>query len=191
MDDSPGTARTRRGDEATHTPPAVVVDYDPHWREDFDMLRSCLHPLVADVALSIEHVGSTAVPGLAAKPIIDVDVVVADEHASRAAVHALASGGWTPEGDLGIPGRQALQARPDLPYHHLYVVIDGSQPHLDHVLLREHLRCHPAAAAEYGALKKRIAPLLRTDRQAYLEAKSELVQRLLAAERARQQPHHL
>lgn len=172
--------------EATGTPPAVVVDYDPRWPEEFDLLRSHLQPVVAGLALGIEHVGSTAVTGLAAKPVIDVDVVVADEHASRAAVRALAEAGWVPEGDLGIAGRQAFQTRPGLPHHHLYVVVTGSQPHLDHVLLRDHLRRNPAAVAEYAALKKELAPLLREDRQAYLDAKSALVQRLLTSERARQ-----
>lgn len=164
--------------------PAAVVDHDPRWLEDFHTLRSRLQPVVDGLALTIEHIGSTAVPGLAAKPIIDVDVVVADERRSEAVVRALARAGWAPRGDLGIPGRQTFQTRAGLPYHHLYVVVAGSGPHLDHVDLRDHLRRNAWALADYAALKKELAPLLREDRQAYLEAKTDLVQRLLADARA-------
>lgn len=169
-----------RGARAAASSPATVVDYDPQWSEDFQALRALLEPLVADIAVAIEHVGSTAVPGLAAKPIIDVDVVVEREDTLCAAVNTLADAGWTPQGDLGVPGRQAFTARPGLPYHHLYVVISGSPPHLDHVLLRDYLRLHAEAVAEYSALKKRLAPLLTTDRQAYADGKAELIERLLS-----------
>jgi GrpB-like predicted nucleotidyltransferase (UPF0157 family) len=105
--------------------PAVVVDYDPAWPAMFDAVRSRVWPAVAPIALAVEHVGSTAVPGLAAKPIIDVDVVVAAADVGRA-VRALAALGYEDEGDLGVPGREALRApATDLPYHHLYVVVAG------------------------------------------------------------------
>ncbi|MEW1959211.1 GrpB family protein [Kineococcus sp. NPDC059986] len=182
MDDPRETSRTRSPGEADDTARAVVVDHDPRWARDFDLLRAHLEPAVADLATSIEHVGSTSVTGMAAKPTIDVDVVVADERASRAAVHALAGAGWVLEGDLGVTGRLAFRARPDLPHHHLYVVVAGSRPHLDHVLLREHLRRNPAAVERYSALKREIAPLLHDDREAYLDAKATLVQCLIAAE---------
>lgn len=87
------------------------------------------------------------------------------------------------------PGDKLSELGPTCPHHHLHVVIAGSQPHLDHVLLRQHLRRHPAAVAEYAALKKDLVPLLREDRQAYLDAESELVQRLLASDRARRRTH--
>ncbi len=159
---------------------SAVVDYDDRWPRWFDTVRAALPP-----GLVIEHVGSTSVPGLAAKPIIDVDVVLASADEVESAISALAVAGWTHEGDLGIPGREAFEQRADLPAHHLYVVVRDSRPHRDHVDLRDYLRVHPAEAARYGALKRSLAPLLVEDREAYLAGKSNLIAELLAAARSR------
>ena len=132
----------------------------------------------------IEHVGSTAVPGLAAKPIVDIDVVVPSGADIPDAVRRLESGGYVHRGDLGISGREAFDVPPDLPYHHLYVVAAGTKPHLDHVLLREYLRSHPDAAERYGQRKLQVAHLITAEsRQAYMEAKASIVEELLAIAR--------
>jgi GrpB-like predicted nucleotidyltransferase (UPF0157 family) len=162
---------------------ARVVDHDERWARDFQLIRDRLWPVVAASALAVEHVGSTAVPGLAAKPVIDVDVVVADAGRVGPVVAALASIGHSHQGDLGIPGREAFSMVPGLPAHHLYVVVLGSAPHRDHVDLRDHLRTHPRAAARYAAEKRRLAPLLLTDREAYVRGKAWLVVELLAEAR--------
>jgi GrpB-like predicted nucleotidyltransferase (UPF0157 family) len=106
--------------------PAVVTEYDPRWPGVFERLRDRLDAALAGVAHVTEHVGSTAVGGLAAKPIIDVDVVVTDETAVGPAVKALAAAGWQHEGDLGIKGREAFLPPPDADYHHLYLVVADS-----------------------------------------------------------------
>lgn len=114
----------------------VVSGYDPQWPERFEDLRQLLAPHVAGLALSIEHVGSTAVPGCAAKPIIDLDIVVSEEAAMPELIFRLAGQGYQHEGDLGIQGREAFQSPPAGFEHHLYGVVAGTKPHLDHVLLR-------------------------------------------------------
>lgn len=156
-----------------------VVAYDERWVEWFEQVRAAIPE-----GFVVEHVGSTAVPGLAAKPIIDVDVVVASDKEVAAVVAALEQNGWRHEGDLGIPGREAFKGREDLPVHHLYVVVAGSVPHRDHVDLLAHLRAHPVDAARYGELKRGLAPLLQTDRNAYLIGKSAFIAELLAAARS-------
>ena len=88
--------------------PIVVVPYDPAWPSAFEQLRRVIWPAVADVATSIEHVGSTSVPGLAAKPVIDCDIVVGEADVT-AASSVLVSLGFTPEGELGIPQRWAFK----------------------------------------------------------------------------------
>ncbi len=162
---------------------SVVVDYDQEWPSAFEALRRHLWPSVASLAVCIEHVGSTAIPGLAAKPIIDVDVVVRDEAAVTRAVAALGALGHRHLGDLGIRGREAFCPVPGLPEHHLYLVVLDSPPHRDHVDLRDYLRSHPDQAQRYAAEKRRLAPLLAADREAYTNGKAWLVRELLAQAR--------
>ncbi|MFK4103302.1 GrpB family protein [Streptomyces sp. NPDC019531] len=161
----------------------VVSDYDSRWPERFEDLRQLLAPHVADLAVSIEHVGSTAVPGCAAKPIIDLDIVVSEEAVIPELISRLTGQGYRHEGDLGIPGREAFQAPPAVPAHHLYGVVAGSKPHLDHVLLRDYLRQRPDAVRRYSGLKVALAQRFPADsegRAAYSAAKSALVEELVA-----------
>ena len=163
--------------------PAVVADYDPAWPGVFERLRDRLDAALAGVPHVTEHVGSTAVRGLAAKPIIDVDVVVTDETAVVRAVRALTAAGWQHEGDLGIKGREAFLPPSDAAYHHLYLVVAGSRPHRDHIDLRDFLRAHPAHAARYAALKRQLAVLLETDRDAYVRGKEDMITEFLRMSR--------
>ncbi|HET6795391.1 MAG TPA: GrpB family protein, partial [Acidimicrobiales bacterium] len=113
--------------------PIVVSDPDPAWPTWFARLHDHVWPAVADVALRIDHVGSTSVPGLPAKPVIDMDVVVASEAGVEAAKQRLATLGYRWLGDLGVTGRQAFKPvdAGDLPRHNLYVVVENNKAHLD------------------------------------------------------------
>lgn len=163
---------------------STVVAYDPTWPHLFRSMKERLQELLVGSEAVIEHVGSTAVPGLPAKPIVDIDVVVPSSPDIPDAVRRLESGGYICRGDLGIPGREAFDVPPDLPYHHLYAVAAGTKPHLDHVLLRDHLRSHPAATERYGRRKLEVAHLITAgDRQAYMAAKASIVEELLAVAR--------
>jgi GrpB-like predicted nucleotidyltransferase (UPF0157 family) len=164
--------------------PDVVVPYDPQWPQQFEDLRRRVDAALSGLDHHTVHVGSTAVPSLAAKPIIDLDVVVADQPASAAAVSLLAAAGWQHEGDLGIVGREAFKPPADAVYHHLYLVTADGQAHRDHVDLRDFLRAHPDQAARYGRLKQRLAPLLKTDRAAYNECKAQLIAQFLTQARS-------
>jgi GrpB-like predicted nucleotidyltransferase (UPF0157 family) len=161
----------------------TVVDYDPAWRREFETIRAHLWPAVRGLAVAVEHVGSTAVRGLAAKPVIDVDVVVPEPGAVPGAIRALHALGHRHRGDLGIGGREAFTAVSGLPAHHLYVVVLDSPAYRDHVDFRDHLRAHPSEADRYAAEKKRLAHLLVTDRESYVDGKAWLVRELLAAAR--------
>ena len=125
-------------------------------------------------------------PGLAAKPVIDLDIVVTSEAAVRPVIEALRPLGYLWRGDLGIEGRQAF-FRPDdddLPDHHLYLVVDGSRAHQDHVLLRDLLREDADARQRYAALKRRSVAEVDGDIERYVAAKAALVAELLARARA-------
>lgn len=160
--------------------PIVVVDYDPTWFEVFVRLRALVWEVVQDFALGIEHVGSTSVPGLAAKPIIDMDVVVATKADVALAIERLAVLGYVHRGNLGIEGREAFQQPAHLPPHHLYVCLQDSVSLRNHLALRDYLRAHPEAIRVYGELKMRLAQAHTYNIDAYIEGKSELILAMLA-----------
>lgn len=159
--------------------PVVVVPYDPAWPETFRALRTVVVAALGDLPAAIEHVGSTAVPGLAAKPIVDLDVVVSTPADVPAAIARLAAAGYVHEGDLGIAGREAFRAPAGTPPHHLYLVVAGNRAHRDHVLLRDYLRAHPDAVRAYAALKLSAAERCRDDRDAYQAARRGFVEALI------------
>jgi GrpB-like predicted nucleotidyltransferase (UPF0157 family) len=166
--------------------PVEVVDYDPDWPKEFDRLRARAADALGNVAAGIEHVGSTAVPGLAAKPVIDLDVIVHSSVDVSIAIERLRSVGYEHEGDLGVPGRQAFVWPSGEPRHHLYVCPADSESLRSHLLFRDYLRSHPDAAQRYGDVKRKAAREFSNDREGYLEAKRAVGEEILHA--ARQSP---
>ena len=167
--------------------PIIVTEYDPGWPAIFEALRARLTSVLGDVALSIEHVGSTSVPGLAAKPIIDIDVVVPSPGDVPAAIERLASIGYVHRGDLGIAGREAFAQPPGVHEHHLYVCPLVGRELPRHLAFRDYLRTHPESADRYAAIKRSAALRFPHDIDAYLDAKTEFIEDILS--RARRVPH--
>ncbi|HEY4440081.1 MAG TPA: GrpB family protein [Candidatus Elarobacter sp.] len=162
--------------------PVIVVPYDPQWARTFEQVRDRVVPAVGDVLAGVEHVGSTAVPGLAAKPIVDVDVVVRNDRDVPEAIRRLAAIGYEHLGDLGIAGREAFRAAPGLGRHHLYVLAPGPVLRA-HLLLRDALRADRALADAYAALKIELSERFRNDRDAYAEGKTQFIAAVLLADR--------
>lgn len=163
---------------AFHTKEVIVVPYDPQWPISYETLKNFLRTLLKDIALTIEHVGSTSVPGLAAKPIIDCDVVIKRGDLPRVEF-LLEPFGFVNRGDLGIPERYAF-AGPDLGFrYHLYVAYPDSIAYLEHLTLRDTLRIRPDLREEYAALKCQLASVYRFDIDAYIEGKTALIQKIL------------
>jgi GrpB-like predicted nucleotidyltransferase (UPF0157 family) len=130
----------------------TIKAYDPQWPIRFEEFRIKLSELLGDLVSAIEHVGSTSVPGLAAKPIIDLDVLLASADYLPETIRRLATLGYEHEGDLGITGREAFRHPPTLFAHHLYVCPPDSEEFRRHILLRNYLRSHPAEVAAYSKL---------------------------------------
>jgi GrpB-like predicted nucleotidyltransferase (UPF0157 family) len=170
------------GGDGVMQEPIAIVEYDPNWPRSFDQLRMRLEEHLGNLPVAIEHVGSTAVPGLASKPIIDLDVVVRSSDDVATATSRLELRGYRHEGDLGVTGREAFAPPPPLPRHdhHLYVVVLGSEPYRNHVLLRDYIRAHPEEASRYGDFKRALASRLGHDREAYTEEKSALLEEMLS-----------
>ncbi len=161
----------------------VVLDYDPTWPDVFERLRAPVWSAVGGFARTIEHVGSTAVPGLSAKPVIDMTVVLASGDDMPRAIHALSTLGYQHRGDLGVEGREAFSAPAELPDHHLYVCPPGSLGLRNHLAVRDYLRTHVAEAQTYGELKKRLALQHPRNIEAYIDGKTDFILAIL--ERAR------
>jgi GrpB-like predicted nucleotidyltransferase (UPF0157 family) len=165
--------------------PVVMAEYDPEWPARFEKLRERIAAALGPLALAIEHVGSTSVPNMCAKPIVDLDVVVRPEDipAAIAAVEAL---GYRHEGNLGVQGREAFRWVAEFPEHHLYICPKGSPALERHLLVRDYLRKHAEAAREYAELKKQLAKKYHDNRTKYQAAKAEFVDAMM--EKARQEP---
>ncbi|MEK7477206.1 MAG: GrpB family protein [Candidatus Coatesbacteria bacterium] len=161
------------------TAPVTICDYDPSWPLTFEALRSRMTAGLGALAVRIEHVGSTSVPGLAAKPIIDLDVVVASRDDVPRTIEALDRLGYTHQGDLGIPGREAFNGPATVPGHHLYLCAADSAELRRHLAFRDYLRAHPEAAVGYARLKRELAQRHQGDRDAYTEGKTAFVQGIL------------
>ena len=157
----------------------IVEDYDPAWPRDFETLRQRIWPGVADVALRIEHVGSTSVPGLAAKPIIDMTIVVASRNDVPKTIERLASLGYVHRGNLGIDDREAFDHPANLRRHNLYVCPTETIGIVNQIAVRDYLRARPEAAARYGALKKQLADRFPGDINSYVFGKTDFVLEIL------------
>jgi len=157
----------------------MIQDDDPRWSLRFEELRFGIAAALGEIASAIEHVGSTAVPGLAAKPIIDMDVLLTSSSALSTAVSKLSSLGYRHQGDLGIRGREAFQAPPGEFAHHLYVCLPDCPQYRRHLVFRDYLRNHPDDAAAYAALKRRLAAQFRLNRFAYVQGKTQFVSAIL------------
>ena len=158
----------------------VVEPYNESWQQDFLDIKAELEPALGELALRIEHVGSTSVPGLSAKPIIDIDAVMEDYLKLAAVVSALAAIGYIHEGDQGIPGREAFkyEGKEHLRKHHLYVCPADSAELHRHLTFRDYLRSHPEAVREYSRVKEEGAMLYPYDIDRYIDHKSPFIERI-------------
>lgn len=169
--------------------PVEVVDYDPEWPTGFERERThLLGCLPRDIVVRIEHFGSTAVPGLAAKPIIDILVEVSDLRAVRErVVPVLESQGydyfWRPTfGDDGEPFYAWFIKRDPqtgMRTHHIHMVERDFAGHWDRLIFRDYLIAHPDVAAQYGVLKRELAADPSCDRVRYTSAKSGFINRVM------------
>lgn len=159
----------------------TVVPYDPDWRAQFLAIRQMLMEALGDQVLGIEHVGSTSVEGLSAKPILDIDVVIAGYPCFAEVKRRLDGLGFDHIGNEGVEGREVFQRRfvDSFMAYHIYVTPVDSRPHTMHLAFRAHLRQHPAVARKYGEVKRAIAAEHPTSIDGYFRAKSPFVQGVL------------
>lgn len=161
--------------------PVRVVPYDPSWPALFEREREAIEPVLGGaVTGGIHHVGSTSVPGLDAKPVIDILVGVEDLDAGLACVEALKALDYVYSRYRGDEMVWLCKPSPVRRTHHLHLVPTGSWRFRAELALRDHLRAHPETAEEYARLKHRLAREFERDRERYTEAKSGFVQGVLS-----------
>ena len=156
-----------------------VVEYDDIWPQRFRELEAGLRLLLAPQVVRVEHIGSTSVPGLAAKPVLDIDVVVPAAADVQPSLRQLEKAGYLHEWDLSVPGREALRWPPGSERHHLYLLVEGSRELRRHLAFREALRADGALRDEYAVLKRALAQQFHHDRRAYTGGKSDFIEATL------------
>jgi GrpB-like predicted nucleotidyltransferase (UPF0157 family) len=159
------------------TKSVIVIPYDPQWAFEFQKLRAFLLSVCGSSIVEIHHVGSTSVEGLAAKPILDIDIEIQSRDDFNTVKDKLSSVGYRHEGDLGIPGREAFKVDTS-PFmaHHLYVCASDASELKRHLNFRDHLRSHPEDSEAYGQIKLKAAKAHPEDIDAYMEEKNDIIQ---------------
>lgn len=160
----------------------VVLPYDEQWRQDFIRIKAELTNTLGQLTIGIEHVGSTSVQGLSAKPIIDIDVIIKDYTVLENVVSALREIGYQHEGNLGIVGREAFKydGKEHLQKHHLYVCPEDSPELKRHIAFRDYLRTHPDAVREYSHIKEEAVKQFPDDIERYIGYKSPFIEKIYA-----------
>ena len=162
------------------TAKVVVLPYDRTWKSDFEEIKTEIENVVGDFIIGIEHVGSTSVEGMSAKPCIDLDVIIKDYSVFDTVVSKLESIGYIHEGNLGIKDREAFKYsdKPNLTTYHLYVCPQYSEELHRHISFRDYLRSNPEAVKKYSFVKETAAKLFPNDIDKYMEYKSPCIEEL-------------
>ncbi len=183
----------------SHSKTVLIVDYDSRWpalfEEEKARILTALGPWVADV----QHVGSTAVPGLAAKPIIDIMVAIGRSDEMILCITPLITLGYECLGEYGIPGRIFFRKRTDRPApgqmhrgigrtHHVHMFPAAHAEWGRHIDFRDYLRAHPDVLRDYESLKRELAAQFPTDMEAYTDAKTEFIRGIEAQAAAAPSP---
>lgn len=160
--------------------PIEIVPYDPSWPGRFADERDLLAKTIGDwVVGTIEHVGSTAVPGLAAKPVIDIMAGVKDLESARAAIPVIETLGYCYAPYRPHEVHWFCKPSPAFRTHHLHLVPHESPSWRRHLAFRDYLRAHPATAATYAELKRTLAEQYRLDREKYTDEKGPFIARIV------------
>lgn len=158
----------------------LIQDYQDDWPVQFQQIQEILQEVLGAHSQSIEHIGSTSVPGLAAKPIIDIDIVYKNPSDFTGIKPVLEKLGYYHNGNQGIKDREVFKRNKgeehpvlDRIQHHLYACPSTSEELNRHLLFRDYLRKNPAASAQYQQLKYQIAAEAEQDRKRYAQLKEE------------------
>ncbi|HFJ9469129.1 GrpB family protein [Bacillus paranthracis] len=166
----------------------TIEEYNIKWESEFNKLQTLINDVMEDSILSIEHVGSTSIKGLAAKPILDIDIIIEDYGFFPKVVTKLEAIGYYHQAEWSYKGREAFGRKDafvpwdgeitDWMEHHLYVCDKESEELRRHIAFRDYLREHEGVAVEYGRLKKELVRESK-NRAGYSEGKTAFITNIL------------
>lgn len=169
--------------------PVIIESYSDQWVSQFNQIHEILAKTLKGDFLAIEHMGSTSIPGLSAKPILDITIVIYSREILPKIIAKLQTLGYIHCGEKGVPGREAFErmssevpfTSPPHPWihQHLYVCEKNAEQLKQYLLLRNYLRTHPDHAFQYGQLKRQLADKFRHNREAYTNAKTDFILAIL------------
>jgi GrpB-like predicted nucleotidyltransferase (UPF0157 family) len=155
-----------------------VVPYDPEWVALFDAESRRIRLALAPLSVALEHTGSTSVPGLAAKPVLDILAGIGVGVPIEPYTAGFVACGYVHRGEQGIRGREFFRRGEPRAYH-VHLARIGSPFWREHLAFRDYLRAHPGARDEYADLKRALAARFPRDREAYIEGKSSFIRRVV------------
>jgi GrpB-like predicted nucleotidyltransferase (UPF0157 family) len=158
----------------------VVEKYSTEWPLQFELLKQEYETTLQGIPIDIQHVGSTSVPDMVAKPVIDIDIIINTADLLPKVIERLSAVGYTHVGDLGIAGREAFKYNQvtggsNKPKHNLYVCLAGCVSLQNHLLLRNYLRANADVANQYSAIKTELASRYADDIDSYIEGKTAFI----------------
>jgi GrpB-like predicted nucleotidyltransferase (UPF0157 family) len=155
-----------------------LAPYSSEWPKLFEEEEKLLRGLIGKYVIDIQHIGSTSIPGMTAKPILDIGIAIARFQEGKRCVKPIESLGYEYKGENGIPGRHYF-AKGDPRTHHLHMLELDSEEWRKHIIFRDFLRENKEMAREYARLKRDLAEKFRNDRLSYTEGKSDFVAEIL------------
>ncbi|MCL6270300.1 GrpB family protein [Sansalvadorimonas sp. 2012CJ34-2] len=153
-----------------------VVEYNPEWADLFQKEQTLIQNALTPLEAKVVHIGSTAVPGLAAKPVIDIMILLPEITEIDNYNEKLEQLGYEPKGEFGIPGRRFFMKGGDNRTHHIHAFTEGNPEAVRHLAFRDYLIAHPQVAAEYASLKLAVARSCDNDMAVYCDEKNDFIQ---------------
>ena len=155
-----------------------LVEYDARWPDLFLAEEQRIRSQCGTLALKLEHIGGTSIPGMCTKPVLDIAAGRLPDASIQDYIAALTQAGYDHRGKRGVPGREYFR-RGEPRAFHLHLVEEGGPLWRDYLAFRDYLRAHAAAKRQFADSKRVLAARFRQDREAYMNAKSSYVQEIL------------
>ncbi len=157
-----------------------LCPYDSEWAQHYEKEKVILEKVLEGIALDIQHVGSTSIIGLSAKPIIDIAVAVKDEEVMKSTIDILAKAGYDVKDSIAEKGEVlARKGSPDCRTHYIHVEVIGTKKWVNHILFRDYLRKYPEYVQQYQDIKEKLSTQFANDRKVYTKSKNDFIEKVM------------